>query len=74
MGFRPLNLKERLQDERSFGKEKEQYRSQLKKNAQDPVHIDLCSFAELRRINPSDLKYDSFLTLAIPRILKHCQP
>lgn len=74
MGFRPLSLKERLQDERSFGKEKEQYRSQLKKNAQDPVHIDLCSFAELRRINPSDLKYDSFLTLAIPRILKQCQP
>lgn len=74
MGFRPLSLKERLQDELSFGKEKEQYRSQLKKNAQDPVHIDLCSFAELRRINPSDLKYDSFLTLAIPRILKQCQP
>lgn len=74
MGFRPLSLKERLQDECSFGKEKEQYRSQLKKNAQDPVHIDLCSFAELRRINPSDLKYDSFLTLAIPRILKQCQP
>lgn len=73
MGFRPLNLRERLQDECSFGKGKDQYRSQLKKNAQDPVHIDLCSFAELRRINPSDLKYDSFLTLAIPRILKHCQ-
>ena len=73
MGFRPLNLKERMQDECSFGKEKERYRSQLKKNAHDPVHIDLCSFAELRRINPSDLKYDSFLTLAIPRILKQCQ-
>ena len=70
MGFRPLNEKERMKDEVLFGAEKRQYRNKLKKNALDPTHIDLCSFAELRRINPSDLKYDSFLMLAIPGILE----
>lgn len=70
MGFRPLDKRERMNDERLFGDEKRQYRNQLKKNPQDPVHIDLCSFAELRRINPYDMKYDSFLMLAIPEILK----
>ena len=71
MGFRPLDERERMKDECLFGDEKRQYRNQLKKNPQDPVHIDLCSFAELRRINPFDMKYDSFLMLAIPGILKN---
>ena len=70
MGFRSLSEQERLKDERLFGEDKKQYRNQLKKNSKDPVHIDLCSFSELRRINPNDLKYDSFLMLAIPGILK----
>lgn len=70
MGFRPLNQQERIHDERLFGEEKKQYRSQLKNNPSDPVHIDLCSYSDLRRINPEDLKYDSFLMLAIPAILK----
>lgn len=69
MGFRPLNKAERIHDERLFGNEKKQYRKQLKRNPSDPVHIDLCSYADLRRINPDDLKYDSFLMLAIPIIL-----
>lgn len=70
MGFRPLNEKERMKDEVLFDAEKRQYRNKLKKNPLEQVHIDLCSFAELRRINPSDLKYDSFLMLAIPGIIK----
>ena len=70
MGFRPLDEQERMKDECLFGEDKRQYRNQLKKNPQDPAHIDLCSFAELRRINPYDLKYDSFLMLAISGILK----
>lgn len=70
MGFRPFDDTERKKDEQLFDSEKKQYRNQLKKNPQDPAHIDLCSFAELRRINPADLKYDSFLMLAIPGILK----
>lgn len=70
MGFRPLNQQERFRDEELFGQEKRQYRDLLKKNPADPVHIDLCSYSTLRRINPNDLKYDSFLMLAVPLILK----
>ena len=33
-------------------------------------HIDLCSYRELRRVNPDDMKYDCFLMLAIPKILE----
>lgn len=35
----------------------------------DPAHINLCSFKELRRIDPDNRKHDSFLMLAIPKIL-----
>lgn len=70
MGFRPMNHQERITDERLFGEmKKRQYRNQLKKNPSDPVHIDICSYSDLRRIDPDSLKYDSFLMLAIPTIL-----
>lgn len=71
MGFRPLNQQERIQDERLFGEEKNQFRSQLKKNPTDPVHIDICSYLDLRRIDPEVLKYDTFLIMAIPMIQNH---
>lgn len=70
MGFRPITERERMVTERLFGAERRQFFNQLKKNPQDPVHVDLCSFAQLRRINPYDMKYDSFLMLAIPGILQ----
>ncbi|MBO4573922.1 MAG: hypothetical protein J5708_01170 [Bacteroidales bacterium] len=72
MGYRPLNQEERMHDEQEcLTKEmKRQYRKQLKSNPQDPAYIDLCSYNDLRRIKPDDLKYDSFLMLAIPKILK----
>ena len=71
MGYRPLTLQERIKDERFFiSKEKKQFRKQLKKNQTDPAHIDICSYSDLRRIDPDSLKYDSFLMLAIPDILK----
>ena len=70
MGFRPPNLQERYRDEELFGDAKSQYRKQLKNNAEDPVHVDICSYADLRRINPDNLKYDSILMLAIPEILR----
>ena len=70
IGFRPMNKQERIQDERSFGAMKKKYRNRLKTNPSDPVSVDLCSFAELRRINPGDMKYDSFLILAICSILR----
>ena len=69
MGFRPMNDQERIHDERLFGAEKKQYREQLKNDPAHPVHIDILSYADLRRINPDDMKYDSFIMLAIPYIL-----
>ena len=36
----------------------------------DPSHCNLCSFKDLRRIDPDNRKYDSFLMLAIPKILE----
>lgn len=70
LGFRPLNDDERWEDERRFGSAKQDFRKQLKKRSKDPAHIDLCSYADLRRISPDDLKFDSFLMLAIPKIMR----
>lgn len=75
MGYSPLNPQQRFKDESLFydSKRKRQYRMQLKRQTVNPAHIDLCSYADLRRINPNDMKYDSFLMLAIPLILKKCR-
>ena len=70
MGFRPLTKTERIHDERLFSSDKSNFRKQLKKKASDPVHIDICDYADLRRIDPDSLKYDTFLMLAIPMIQK----
>lgn len=72
MGFRPFNEVERLEDERlsPYKAKRKQYRNDLKNKAKSPAHIDLCSYNTLRRTNPDDLKYDSFLMLAIPKILE----
>ncbi len=72
LGYRPYKLQERLMDESLLTKsaKRSQFRKALKKNWKSPAHIDLCSFADLRRIDPDTLKYDSFLVLGIPAILK----
>lgn len=73
MGYRELTQEEHLTDEYYAAADqdmKRQYRKKLKRNMKDPAHIDLCSYSELRRIDPDSLKYDSFLMLAIPGILK----
>ena len=70
MGYRRLNNNEILKYESLFGKDRDDYLMKLKRNASDPAHIDLCSYHDLRRIDPDDLKYDSFLVLCIPEILK----
>ena len=69
MGFRPYSIVERNKYETVFDKERSQYSGQLKKDAADPAHLDLCSYWDLRRTDPDNLKYDSFLMLAIPLIL-----
>lgn len=66
LGFRPLSDEEHLKDEQLFGKERKAYRNSLKDSG---IHIDLCSYRDLRRISPGDMKYDCFLMIAIPRIL-----
>ena len=70
MGYRPYSDQERFQYESLFGEERKAFRKKLKNNASDPAHVDLCSYRDLRRISPDDLKYDSFLMLAIPKILE----
>lgn len=69
MGYRPMNMKERMKYENCFGKVREKYAKELKSNSADPVHIDICSYKDLRRIDPDNMKFDSFLMLAIPWIL-----
>lgn len=72
MGYSPLNAQQRFMDECLFydKKKRKQYRNRLKRNSTHPAHIDLCSYSNLRRINPDDMKFDSFLMLAIPVILR----
>ena len=69
MGFRPYSNLELNKYETLFGSEKSSFCKQMKKDAADPAHLDLCSYWDLRRIDPDNLKYDSFLMLAIPLIL-----
>lgn len=71
MGYSPLTREQRYEDESLFydKEQKKQYRKSLKKDGKHPAHIDLCSYRDLRRVNPDDMKYDSFLMLAIPKIL-----
>ncbi len=76
MGYRPLDEDERNHDETlrlefNSNIKLKKYRNSLKRNDEILAHIDLCSYRDLRRINPNDLKYDSFLMLAIPQILKN---
>ena len=71
MGYRPLNKKQHFDYENLYFDitKKKQFLKKMKKDPMNPAHIDICSYRELRRINPEDLKFDSFLMLAIPRIL-----
>lgn len=72
MGFRPLNNEERLLDESlaPYKKKRKDFRDGLKNDETRLAHIDLCSNADLRRVNPDDMKYDSFIMLAIPKVLE----
>ena len=67
LGFSPLTPEEQYEDNRRFGSSRNSYRKSLIQKAH---HIDLCSYHELLRINPQDMKYDCFLMLAMVRILK----
>lgn len=79
MGYRPLNAGELALFENYRlhfrGSEKiKNLKKVIKSNDSDLSHIDLCSYRDLCRIDPDNLKYDSFLTLCIPRILARLSP
>ena len=71
LGFKSVSNQQRLTDEGYIvnKEEKKKYRKEIKDKWQSPTHIDLCSYADLRRVDPDNMKYDSFLMLAIPNIL-----
>ncbi|MBO4656590.1 MAG: hypothetical protein J5639_02335 [Bacteroidales bacterium] len=69
MGFRPYVASESNKYDTLFSAEKRAFCNQLKKSPADPAHLDICSYWDLRRTDPDNLKYDSFLMLAIPLIL-----
>ena len=71
LGFEPYGRKEKIEYARLFGMQRKEYSDQLKNRLSSPMHINLCSNKELRRIDPDNMKYDSFLMLAIPLILSH---
>lgn len=66
LGFAPFSKEDMYKDEEFFGKERLEYRKIQKKAFK---HIDLCSYHDLKRLSPEDMKYDCFLMLAIPYIL-----
>ena len=67
LGFSPLSLEERWEDAQNFGSARKVFRKKLKDKGR---HIDLCSYQDLHRIDPANMKYDCFLNLAMVRILK----
>lgn len=68
LGYRPYTIKEKYDDNSNYGETKIRIRKD-KKNT-EKAHIDICSCNELIRVNKEDIKYDYFLTLCIPHILK----
>lgn len=70
LGYMPLGKRERFEYEHLFGDKRKAYIKKLKNDIKSPMHIDICSNKDLRRIDPDNMKYDSFLMLAIPLILK----
>lgn len=66
LGFAPFSKEDMYKDEELFGKERQAFRKAQKKAFK---HIDLCSYQDLKRLSPEDMKYDCFLMLAIPHIL-----
>lgn len=73
LGYRPLGPEERYEDETRLGEEKASYRKKLKRYPQkinDLAHIDLCSYETLRHVNAENMRYDAFMILSMPLILK----
>ena len=66
-GFSPYSKEQLYEDEILYGDERRVARKRLKKQK---VHINLCSYLQLKRIDPESFKYDCFLSLAMDEIIK----
>lgn len=66
-GYRPYTPEEHYSDELRCGKERIAHRKELKKKRK--CHIDMCSYRDLRHIDPGVIKNDCFITLAIDFVL-----
>lgn len=67
LGFFSYTAEEQWMYAKKFGSERSSYRKTLKDKGH---HINLCSYHDLQRIDPGNMKYDCFLMLAIPKILR----
>lgn len=68
MKFYPFQESDWYELENCFGKEREKRIRDLRKKYNK--HIDICSYKNLRRVKPADIKYDYFLMLAMPQIMR----
>lgn len=65
LGFRPFSDRDLLEDSRHFGDDRKAFRRSLKPQFK---HVNLCSYRDLRRIDPANMKTDCFLMMAMPEI------
>ena len=70
MGFRPWTPQEHYEYDRKFGDEKKQFYKGLKSNG---VHYNICSYRDLARLEPQNMKYDTFLVLVMLEIINRSQ-
>lgn len=70
LGFRPWTLAEHYQYDRTFGDDKKAFYKKLKKKA---AHYNICSYHTLTRIEPKNLRYDTFLVLAMLEIISQAE-
>ncbi len=70
LGYMPLGEEQIFKYEHLFGDDRKAYWKKLKNDPNSPMHIDICSNRDLRRRDPDSMRYDSFLMLAIPLILR----
>lgn len=68
LDYRPYTDEEMFDWITRFDDRKDNFRKQ--KKDKDYIHCDICSYSDLKRIRPDDMKYDTFLQLAMPEILK----
>lgn len=68
LGFRAWDALESYRYELLYGKEAKDFKDGKKND--ESAHIDICSNRTLRRIDIESVKYDNFLMLSIPHILR----